>query len=96
MTQLLTQTNLTTENKHDDPVQLKDYLELCKIKVIALLVLTAVIGAALAPDVGRGYIEQLLSLLGIGLLSSSAAVVNHVVDSRIDAIMARTKNRPSG
>jgi heme o synthase len=94
MTQLLTQSELTTPSVNDEPVRIKDYLELCKIKVIALLVLTAVIGAALAPDMGRGYIEQLLSLLGIGLLSSSAAVINHVVDSRIDAVMARTKNRP--
>jgi protoheme IX farnesyltransferase len=94
MEQLITNNELATPSENDEPVKLKDYLELCKIKVIALLVLTAVIGAALAPDMGRGYIEQLLSLLGIGLLSSSAAVINHVVDSRIDAIMARTKNRP--
>jgi protoheme IX farnesyltransferase len=94
MAQPLTNSELATPSENAEPVKLKDYLELCKIKVIALLVLTAVIGAALAPDMGRGYIEQLLSLLGIGLLSSSAAVINHVVDSRIDAIMARTKNRP--
>jgi protoheme IX farnesyltransferase len=73
---------------------IKDYLELCKIKVVALLVLTALVGLALAPDVGRGYFDQILSLLGIGLLSSSAAVINHIVDSKIDAQMARTKNRP--
>ena len=94
MAQLLTHSELTSISESDEPVKLKDYLELCKIKVITLLVLTAVIGAALAPDMGRGYIEQILSLFGIGLLSSSAAVINHVVDSRIDAIMARTKNRP--
>ena len=73
---------------------IRDYLELCKIKVVALLVLTALVGLALAPDVGRGYFVQLLSLLGIGLLASSAAVINHIVDSEIDAKMARTKNRP--
>lgn len=74
--------------------KISDYLELCKIKVVALLVLTALIGLALAPDMGRGYFVQLLSLLGIGLLSGSAAVINHVVDSKIDAKMLRTKNRP--
>ena len=74
--------------------QLKDYLELCKIKVVALLVLTALVGLALAPDVGRGYLEQALSLLGIGLLASSAAIINHIVDNKIDAQMLRTKNRP--
>ncbi|WP_415230086.1 heme o synthase [Psychromonas sp.] len=74
--------------------KISDYLELCKIKVVALLVLTALVGLALAPDVGRGYFVQLLSLAGIGLLSGSAAVINHVVDSKIDAKMTRTKNRP--
>jgi protoheme IX farnesyltransferase len=33
-------------------------------------------------------------MLGIGLLSSSAAVINHVVDHKIDSLMARTFNRP--
>lgn len=94
MAQTLAQPEQLASSIGDTPVQLKDYLELCKIKVIALLVLTAVVGAALAPDMGRGYLEQILSLLGIGLLSSSAAVINHIVDSRIDAVMARTKNRP--
>jgi heme o synthase len=74
--------------------KISDYLELCKIKVVALLVLTALVGLALAPDMGRGYFVQVLSLLGIGLLSSSAAVINHIVDSKIDAKMLRTKKRP--
>lgn len=94
MTQQLSQSEMLVESNVETPIQFKDYLELCKIKVITLLVLTAIVGAALAPDVGRGYIEQILSMIGIGLLSSSAAVINHIVDSRIDAIMARTKNRP--
>ncbi|WP_019613983.1 heme o synthase [Psychromonas ossibalaenae] len=76
------------------PLKIKDYLELCKIKVVALLVLTALVGLALAPDVGRGYFVQILSLFGIGLLSACAAVINHLVDNKIDAKMARTKNRP--
>jgi len=73
---------------------IKDYLELCKIKVVALLVLTALVGLALAPDMGRSLLLQTLSLIGIGLLASSAAVINHIVDHEIDAKMARTKNRP--
>ena len=32
--------------------------------------------------------------LGIGLAASSAAAINHVVDRRFDAKMARTMNRP--
>ncbi|WP_347252237.1 heme o synthase, partial [Legionella sp.] len=34
------------------------------------------------------------SLVGIGLCAGSAAAINHLVDKRIDAIMARTKRRP--
>jgi protoheme IX farnesyltransferase len=32
--------------------------------------------------------------VGIALAASSAAVVNHIVDQRVDAIMMRTKHRP--
>lgn len=80
------------------PIQItelfKDYLAISKFKVVAMLVLTAWVGLALAPDVGRGIGVQLISLLGIGLLSAAAAVINHVVDSEIDSKMARTRHRP--
>ncbi|WP_286891491.1 heme o synthase [Pseudoalteromonas sp. ESRF-bin5] len=73
---------------------LQDYLAISKFKVVAMLVLTAWVGLALAPDVGRGIGVQMISLLGIGLLSAAAAVINHVVDSEIDSKMARTRHRP--
>ena len=73
---------------------LNDYLTISKFKVVAMLVLTAWVGLALAPNVGRGIVAQFLSLLGIGLLSASAAVINHVVDSEIDSKMLRTRHRP--
>ena len=73
---------------------LQDYLAISKFKVVAMLVLTAWVGLALAPDVGRGIAVQFISLLGIGLLSAAAAVINHVVDSEIDSKMARTRHRP--
>ncbi|AYM87985.1 heme o synthase [Pseudoalteromonas agarivorans] len=73
---------------------LQDYLAISKFKVVAMLVLTAWVGLALAPDVGRGIAVQFISLLGIGLLSGAAAVINHVVDSEIDTKMARTRHRP--
>jgi heme o synthase len=34
------------------------------------------------------------AMLGIGLLSSAAAAINHIVDEKIDALMHRTHNRP--
>jgi len=72
----------------------RGYLELCKPKVVALIVFTAVIGMFMATP-GMVPIDILIfGTLGIALASGSAAAVNHVVDQRIDAQMGRTKNRP--
>lgn len=72
----------------------QDYLELCKPKVVALMLLTVLVGMYLAVP-GMVKFEVLVaSLVGIGFCASSAAAVNHLVDRRIDAIMARTRKRP--
>ncbi|PCJ48722.1 MAG: protoheme IX farnesyltransferase [Gammaproteobacteria bacterium] len=72
----------------------RDYLELCKPKVVALLLMTAVIGMFLATP-GMVPVDILVfGTLGIGMAAAAAAVVNHVVDRRIDAIMHRTDARP--
>lgn len=72
----------------------RDYLELTKPKVVALLVLTAWVGMMLAVPGLPDPLTVLSATLGIGLLSAAAAALNHVVDQRIDAQMARTYARP--
>lgn len=72
----------------------RDYLELTKPKVVALLVLTAWVGMMLAQPGLPDLVVLFAATLGIGLLSAAAAAVNHVVDQRIDAQMARTYSRP--
>ncbi len=75
-------------------LRLHDYLELCKFKVVALMLLTSVIGMLLAsPDLVSLQI-LVLGNLGIGLCAGSAAVVNHLVDRKIDLRMQRTHKRP--
>jgi protoheme IX farnesyltransferase len=73
-----------------------DLLGLCKLKVVALILLTAVVGMFLA--VPAPYFPDLilvaLASLGIGLASASAAVFNHIVDEQIDLQMSRTHQRP--
>ena len=72
----------------------RDYLELCKPNVVALIVFTAVVGMLLAAP-GMVPLDALVfGTLGIGLAAGSAAAVNHVVDQKIDAIMGRTSSRP--
>ena len=72
----------------------RDYLELCKPKVVALMLLTVVIGMCLATPGIVPLDAFLFGNVGIALCASSAAVINHVVDRRIDTIMARTMRRP--
>jgi protoheme IX farnesyltransferase len=72
----------------------RDYFELTKPRVVALIVLTAVVGTLLAAP-GLPPLDALLfGNLGIALAAGSAAAINHVVDRRIDARMARTRTRP--
>jgi protoheme IX farnesyltransferase len=70
------------------------YIELCKPKVVALIVFTAVVGMFLAVPGWPPATALIAGTLGIGLAASSAAAINHLLDQRIDAVMARTRNRP--
>ena len=75
-------------------VNWRDYVTLCKPKIVLLIVFTAIVGMLLATPAAVPWEVMLFGALGIGLAASSAAAINHVVDHRIDAIMARTLNRP--
>lgn len=72
----------------------RDYLELTKPRVVALLLLTAVVGMALAQTEWVALDVLVPALTGIGLMSAAAAAINHLVDRHIDAKMARTLRRP--
>ena len=72
----------------------RDYLELTKPRVVALIVLTAVVGTLLATPRLPSLDALLFGNLGIALAAASAATFNHVLDRRIDAYMARTRGRP--
>ena len=73
----------------------RDYFDLCKPKVVALLLLTSVVGVVLASPPGEISIFILvMSTLGIGLGSAAGAAINQIVERDSDARMARTENRP--
>jgi heme o synthase len=70
------------------------YLELTKPKVVALITFTAIVGTLLASP-GVPPLEPLIiGNLGIALAAACAATINHLLDARIDAQMARTRARP--
>ncbi|RZO19688.1 MAG: protoheme IX farnesyltransferase [SAR92 clade bacterium] len=75
-------------------VNWRDYLELCKPNVVALMILTSVIGMVLATQQPVPLSILIFGNLGIALCAGSAAAVNHIVDRHVDDKMARTLNRP--
>ncbi len=70
------------------------YLELTKPRVVALIVFTAIIGMFLAVPGWPPLRESVVGFIGIWLAAGSAAAINHLIDQRIDRLMARTSHRP--
>ena len=72
----------------------RSFYELTKPRVVMLIVFTSIVGTLLAVP-GLPPLDALVfGNLGVGLAAASAAVINHVLDERIDAQMSRTKRRP--
>ena len=72
----------------------KDYLALCKPKVVLLMLVTVLVGAFVATPGWPDLMKLNLALVGIACCAASGAAINHIIDHRLDAKMARTKNRP--
>ena len=72
----------------------RDYLELTKPRVVALMILTALIGMCMAVPGFVPWQPLVLGNLGIALCAGAAAAINHLVDERIDQQMSRTRSRP--
>jgi len=71
-----------------------DYLELCKPRVVLLMLLTSLVGMCLATKNSVPWNILLFGNLGIGLVAGAAAVLNHAADQHIDRLMRRTERRP--
>lgn len=72
----------------------RDYVELCKPRVVALMLLTVIVGMYLAASRWIPLSLVFTTLAGVACCAGSAAAVNHLVDRHIDAVMARTRKRP--
>src|SRR3546814_16774370 len=70
------------------------YWELTKPRVVSLIVFTAVVGMFLAVPGLPPLRESVFGLLGLWLAAASAAAIHHLIDQRVDKVMARTANRP--
>ncbi len=90
---LLVDNMASTETISNTPT-ISDFLVLCKIKVVALIMLTAVVGMFLATSDLPPLSLVVLGSIGISFAACSAAVFNHIIDQKIDNEMHRTSNRP--
>lgn len=72
----------------------RDYLQLCKPRVVMLMMLTAIVGMCLATPGAIPWQIFMLGNLGIALAASSAASINHLVERHLDKLMHRTQRRP--
>lgn len=75
-------------------VSWRDYYEMCKPRVVMLMILTAMVGMFLAVPGMVPLDVLILGNIGIALVAGSGAVVNHLIDHRVDSLMKRTHNRP--
>lgn len=71
-----------------------EYYQLCKPKVVYLILFTAFAGMLLSSPTVANIDVMFFGLLGIGLGAASGAAINHWVDQNIDEVMARTQKRP--
>ena len=72
----------------------RDYYEMCKPRVVMLMILTSLVGMFLAVPGMVSFDVLIFGNLGIALVAASGAVVNHFIDRKIDIKMKRTHNRP--
>ena len=71
-----------------------DYLILTKVRITALVLVTAAAGFLLASGPAPDFELLAWTLLGTGLAASGAAALNQVVEREVDAKMRRTASRP--
>jgi protoheme IX farnesyltransferase len=70
------------------------YWALTKPRVVALIAFTAIIGMLMAVPGLPPLVPVVAGMVGIWLAAASAAAINHLIDQRIDVLMARTAHRP--
>lgn len=72
----------------------RDYYELCKPRVVLLMLITSMVGMCLATPHWVPLSTLIGANLGIGAIASTAAAINHLADQHIDRLMGRTQHRP--
>jgi len=90
-------TPVTAENVEARHGIISDYIELFKLRVTTMIVITGGAGfylASLKSGISSFNTGLLHALAGIAIVSCGASALNQVLERRTDALMKRTRNRP--
>jgi protoheme IX farnesyltransferase len=86
--------NTRVQENNPSLARFRDYLELCKPRVVLLMILTSLVGMCLATPGSVSWVVLVFGNLGIAMVAGAAAALNHVADQHYDKLMRRTENRP--
>ncbi len=75
-------------------ISVKNFYALCKPRVTALIVFTALIGMFMATPGMVPWDILMATTVGVAFSSGAAAAFNCLIEHKIDAVMARTRGRP--
>lgn len=71
-----------------------DLMALAKARLSALVLVTTLVGFLMASAGGIDWLRLLHTMLGTGLVTASAAILNQLMESKVDLLMERTRDRP--
>lgn len=70
------------------------WAELLRVRIAAMVVLTALLGAWLAEPSAQGLVRGVEAALYVLLVTASASILNQVLERDTDRLMTRTSRRP--
>ena len=86
---------MSSSSRRSAAQRLGAFFELCKPRVNSLIVFTAMIGMFLATPSFPPFALFVAASIGIALVAGAAAAINCLIEQHIDALMARTRARPT-
>ena len=86
---------MSSSSRRSAGQRLGAFFELCKPRVNSLIVFTAMIGMFLATPSFPPFALFVAASIGIALVAGAAAAINCLIEQHIDALMARTRARPT-
>ena len=77
-----------------EPGLLTDLMTLTKARLSLLVIITTFVGFCMASDSGLDWLQLFHAIGGTTLAAAAAGVLNQRIETNVDRLMERTRNRP--